>query len=169
MTDFSCVITGGGETEGAGGADALRASVASVLGQSLQGCEALVVLASGAGAATRTAARALADSAPGRVRLVHADPAARTTGALRNAGLDAATGRYVLVLTPASASTATPAATSGRRANAAAPTWSPDGGAGPPTRAARNRNRPGRTSCSPAPVPSPGSPRRPDSWSGTPW
>ncbi|WP_326684027.1 CDP-glycerol:glycerophosphate glycerophosphotransferase [Streptomyces microflavus] len=100
MTDFSCVITGGGETEGAGGADALRASVASVLGQSLQGCEALVVLASGAGAATRTAARALADSAPGRVRLVHADPAARTTGALRNAGLDAATGRYVLVLTP---------------------------------------------------------------------
>jgi len=100
MTDFSCVITGGGENEGAGGADALRASVASVLGQSLHGCEALVVLASGAGAATRTAARALADGTPGRVRLVHADPVARTTGALRNAGLDAATGRYVLVLTP---------------------------------------------------------------------
>ncbi|MEW1610396.1 MULTISPECIES: CDP-glycerol glycerophosphotransferase family protein [unclassified Streptomyces] len=100
MTDFSCVITGGGESEGAGGADALRASVESVVGQSLRGSEAVVVLPPGADAPTRTTARALADSAPDRVRLIHADPAARTTGALRNAGLDAATGRYVLVLTP---------------------------------------------------------------------
>ncbi|OKJ23450.1 CDP-glycerol:glycerophosphate glycerophosphotransferase [Streptomyces sp. CB00316] len=100
MTDFSCVITSGGDTEGAGGADALRASVASVLGQSLRGAEAVVVLAAGVSAPTRTAARALADSSPGRVRLIRPDPAARTTGALRNAGLDAATGRYVLVLTP---------------------------------------------------------------------
>ncbi|WP_432150498.1 CDP-glycerol glycerophosphotransferase family protein [Streptomyces sp. bgisy029] len=101
MTDFSCVITAGGDGEAAGdGADALRASVDSVLGQSLRASEALVVLASTADAPTRTAARALADRAPDRVRLIHADPAVRTTGALRNAGLDAATGRYVLVLTP---------------------------------------------------------------------
>ncbi|MFE3678462.1 bifunctional glycosyltransferase/CDP-glycerol:glycerophosphate glycerophosphotransferase [Streptomyces griseus] len=98
MSDFSCVITGGGDGEGPGGADALRASVESVLGQSLRGAEAVVVLASTAGPAVRTAARALADRAPGRVHLLHADPAVRTTGALRNAGLDAAAGRYVLVL-----------------------------------------------------------------------
>ncbi|CAM5581773.1 hypothetical protein SBADM41S_04061 [Streptomyces badius] len=70
----------------------------SVLGQSMRATEALVVLVSAADPAVRTAARALAARAPERVRLVHADPAARTTGALRNAGLDAATGRYVLVL-----------------------------------------------------------------------
>ncbi|WP_030589106.1 CDP-glycerol--glycerophosphate glycerophosphotransferase [Streptomyces anulatus] len=98
MSDFSCVITGGGDGEGPGGADALRASVESVLGQSLRGAEAVVVLASAADPAVRTTARALADRAPGRVRLVHADPAVRTTGALRNAGLEAADGRYVLVL-----------------------------------------------------------------------
>ncbi|WP_097869514.1 bifunctional glycosyltransferase/CDP-glycerol:glycerophosphate glycerophosphotransferase [Streptomyces sp. rh34] len=98
MSDFSCVITGGGDSEGPGDADALRASVESVLGQSLRGAEAVVVLASTAGPAVRTAARTLADRAPGRVRLLHADPAARTTGALRNVGLDAADGRYVLVL-----------------------------------------------------------------------
>ncbi|MFD3972030.1 CDP-glycerol glycerophosphotransferase family protein [Streptomyces cyaneofuscatus] len=100
MTDFSCVITAGGENGGGEGPDALRASVASVLGQSLRGSEAVVVLAARADGPTRTAARALADSSPDRVRLIHPDPAARTTGALRNAGLDAATGRYVLVLTP---------------------------------------------------------------------
>ncbi|MFE7333979.1 bifunctional glycosyltransferase/CDP-glycerol:glycerophosphate glycerophosphotransferase [Streptomyces griseus] len=99
MSDFSCVITGGGDNDGPGGADALRASVESVLGQSLRGAEAVVVLASAADPAVRTAARTLADRAPGRIRLVHADPAVRTTGALRNAGLDAANGRYVLVLT----------------------------------------------------------------------
>ncbi|RPK64170.1 CDP-glycerol:poly(glycerophosphate) glycerophosphotransferase [Streptomyces sp. ADI96-02] len=102
MSDFSCVITGGGSDAGDAArdaADALRASVESVLDQSLRAAEAVVVLASGSDAATRAAARALADRAPGRVRLVHADPAVRTTGALRNAGLDAATGRYVLVLT----------------------------------------------------------------------
>ncbi|MEU0101184.1 CDP-glycerol glycerophosphotransferase family protein [Streptomyces sp. NPDC006267] len=100
MSDFSCVITAGGDAEGPGGADGLRASAESVLGQSLRAAEALVVLAAAAGPALRTAARTLADRAPGRVRLVHADPAARTTGALRNAGLDAANGRYVLVLAP---------------------------------------------------------------------
>ncbi|WP_432024595.1 CDP-glycerol glycerophosphotransferase family protein [Streptomyces parvus] len=98
MSDVSCVITGGGDAEGPGGADALRASVESVLGQSMRAAEALVVLASAADPAVRTTARTLAARAPERVRLVHADPAARTTGALRNAGLDAATGRYVLVL-----------------------------------------------------------------------
>lgn len=98
MSDFSCVITGSGDGEGPGGADALRASVESVLGQSLRGAEAVVVLASTAAPAVRTAARTLADRAPGRVRLLHADPAVRTTGALRNAGLEAADGRYVLVL-----------------------------------------------------------------------
>ncbi|MEV4880932.1 bifunctional glycosyltransferase/CDP-glycerol:glycerophosphate glycerophosphotransferase [Streptomyces cyaneofuscatus] len=100
MTDFSCVITAGGENGGSEDPDALRASVGSVLAQSLRAAEAVVVLAPGADAATRTAARALADGSPDRVRLIHPDPAARTTGALRNAGLDAATGRYVLVLTP---------------------------------------------------------------------
>ncbi len=59
-----------------------------------------MVLASAADPVVRAAARTLADRNPDRVRLVDADPAARTTGALRNAGLDAATGRYVLVLTP---------------------------------------------------------------------
>ncbi|MFI7087084.1 CDP-glycerol glycerophosphotransferase family protein [Streptomyces anulatus] len=98
MSDFSCVITGGGDSEGTGGADALRTSVESVLGQSLRGAEAVVVLAATAAPAVRTAARALADRAPGRVRLIRADPAVRTTGALRNVGLDAADGRYVLVL-----------------------------------------------------------------------
>ncbi|MGW8487282.1 CDP-glycerol glycerophosphotransferase family protein [Streptomyces sp. NPDC055886] len=98
MSDFCCVITGGGDGEGPGGADALRASVESVLGQSMRASEALVVLASAADPAVRTAARNLAARAPERVRLVHADPAARTTGALRNAGLDEAGGRYVLVL-----------------------------------------------------------------------
>ncbi|MFE2295311.1 CDP-glycerol glycerophosphotransferase family protein [Streptomyces sp. NPDC059452] len=107
MTDFSCVITAGGsggggaaDREGPAGADGLRASVASVLGQSLRGSEAVVVLAPGADAPTRTAALALAESSPDRVRLLRTDPDVRTTGALRNAGLDAATGRYVLVLTP---------------------------------------------------------------------
>ncbi|MEU0353974.1 bifunctional glycosyltransferase/CDP-glycerol:glycerophosphate glycerophosphotransferase [Streptomyces cyaneofuscatus] len=100
MTDFSCVIAAGGENGGGEGPDALRATVASVLGQSLRGSEAVVVLAARADGPTRTAARALADRSPDRVRLIHPDPAARTTGALRNAGLDAATGRYVLVLTP---------------------------------------------------------------------
>lgn len=122
MSDFSCVITGSGDGEGPGGADALRASVESVLGQSLRGAEAVVVLASTAAPAVRTAARTLADRAPGRVRLLHADPAVRTTGALRNAGTDAADGRYVWSSPPANASRSTPAATSGRRASEAAPT-----------------------------------------------
>ncbi|QNE77014.1 glycosyltransferase [Streptomyces finlayi] len=90
--DFSCVVTGGG------GAAALRASVGSVTGQSLRATEALVVLAGDCGPDTRAAAEELAVGHPGRVRLVVADGAAATTGALRNTGLDAATGRHVLVL-----------------------------------------------------------------------
>lgn len=90
--DFSCVVTGGG------GAAALRASVASVTGQSLRATEALVVLAADTDADTRAAADTLAAGHPGRVRVLVADGAATTTGALRNAGLDASGGRYVLVL-----------------------------------------------------------------------
>ncbi|MGP3634952.1 CDP-glycerol glycerophosphotransferase family protein [Streptomyces sp. 24-1644] len=90
--DFSCVVTGGG------GAAALRASVDSVTGQSLRATEALVVLAADCDADTRAAADKLAAGRPERVRLLVADGTATTTGALRNAGLDAARGRHVLVL-----------------------------------------------------------------------
>lgn len=92
MSDFSCVVTEGGGTA------ALRSSVESVLGQSLRACEAVVVLAADGDAASRAAAGALAASAAGRVRTIVAEPGERTPGALRNAGLDAACGRYVLVL-----------------------------------------------------------------------
>ncbi|MGY3682396.1 glycosyltransferase involved in cell wall biosynthesis [Streptomyces sp. TE33382] len=92
MSDFSCVVTEGG------GEAALRTSVESVLGQSLRAGEAVVVLAAQGDPASRATARALAGSAPDRVRVIVAGPEARSTAALRNAGLDAATGRYVLVL-----------------------------------------------------------------------
>ncbi|MCX4969709.1 CDP-glycerol glycerophosphotransferase family protein [Streptomyces sp. NBC_00654] len=92
MSDFSCVVTEGG------GEAALRTSVESVLGQSLRAGEALVVLAAQGDPATRATARALAGGAAGRVRVIVAGPEARSTAALRNVGLDAATGRYVLVL-----------------------------------------------------------------------
>ncbi|WP_328910474.1 CDP-glycerol glycerophosphotransferase family protein [Streptomyces sp. NBC_00234] len=94
--DFSCVVTGGG------GAAALRASVDSVTAQSLRATEALVVLSADGDPGTRAAADALAAGSPGRVRVLVADEGAdggaTTEAALRNAGLDAALGRHVLVL-----------------------------------------------------------------------
>lgn len=169
MSDFSCVITGGGDGEGPGGADALRASVESVLGQSMRGSEALVVLASAADPAVRTAARALAARAPERVRLVHADPAARTTGALRNAGLDAATGRYVLVLGSGErlqkhACRNLWQAGETSRADLIAGRWSRI-----TDESGKEREPSWQGSCSPAPAPSRASPRPPSSSSGTPW
>ncbi|MEU0299616.1 CDP-glycerol:glycerophosphate glycerophosphotransferase [Streptomyces sp. NPDC006175] len=89
--DFSCVITAA-----EGGEDALTASVESVLGQSLRAVEALVVLPAGAPAAVRSAAGSLAGRAPDRVRVL--DPGTDSVASLRNAGLDAARGTYVLVL-----------------------------------------------------------------------
>ncbi|MFJ8887421.1 CDP-glycerol glycerophosphotransferase family protein [Streptomyces sp. NPDC102402] len=89
--DFSCVITAA-----EGGADALTASVESVLDQSLRAVEALLVLPAGAPAALRTAAGTLAGRAPERVRVL--DPGTDSVASLRNAGLDAARGTYVLVL-----------------------------------------------------------------------
>ncbi|MFJ8859363.1 CDP-glycerol glycerophosphotransferase family protein [Streptomyces sp. NPDC102451] len=89
--DFSCVITAA-----EGGEDALAASVESVLDQSLRAVEALVVLPAGAPAALRAAAGSLAGRSPDRVRLL--DPGADSVAALRNTGLEAARGTYVLVL-----------------------------------------------------------------------
>ncbi|MEU8703930.1 CDP-glycerol glycerophosphotransferase family protein [Streptomyces sp. NPDC048565] len=89
--DFSCVVTAA-----EGGTEALTASVESVLDQSLRAVEALVVLPQGAPTALRTAAASLAGQAPDRVRVL--DPGTDSVGSLRNAGLDAARGRYVLVL-----------------------------------------------------------------------
>ncbi|MFC8224756.1 CDP-glycerol glycerophosphotransferase family protein [Streptomyces sp. NPDC057287] len=89
--DFSCVITAA-----EGGPEALTASVEAVLDQSLRAVEALVVLPAGAPAALRTAAASLTRRSPERVRVV--DPGTDSVASLRNAGLDAARGTYVLVL-----------------------------------------------------------------------
>ncbi|MFC8590957.1 bifunctional glycosyltransferase/CDP-glycerol:glycerophosphate glycerophosphotransferase [Streptomyces atroolivaceus] len=89
--DFSCVITAA-----EGGEEALTASVESVLDQSLRAVEALLVLPAGAPAALRTAAGSLSARSPGRIRVL--DPGADSVAAMRNAGLDAARGTYVLVL-----------------------------------------------------------------------
>ncbi|MFE4452298.1 CDP-glycerol glycerophosphotransferase family protein [Streptomyces sp. NPDC056796] len=89
--DVSCVVTAA-----EGGEEALTASVRSVLDQSLRAVEALVVLPAGAPAALRTAAGSLAGHAPDRVRVL--DPGTDSVASLRNAGLDAARGTYVLVL-----------------------------------------------------------------------
>ncbi|MBM7442831.1 CDP-glycerol:glycerophosphate glycerophosphotransferase [Streptomyces sp. HB132] len=89
--DFSCVITAA-----EGGEEALAASVESVLGQSLRAVEALVVLPVGAPPALRQAAGVLAGRSPGEVRVL--DPGTDSVASLRNAGLDAARGTYVLVL-----------------------------------------------------------------------
>ncbi|MEU4260303.1 bifunctional glycosyltransferase/CDP-glycerol:glycerophosphate glycerophosphotransferase [Streptomyces argenteolus] len=91
--DFSCVVTAA-----PGGEAALRASVESVLDQTLRAVEALVVLPADGGAALRTAAASLAGCSPDRVRLLDADARADRVAALRNTGLDAARGTYVLVL-----------------------------------------------------------------------
>ncbi|MEV5160934.1 CDP-glycerol glycerophosphotransferase family protein [Streptomyces sp. NPDC053728] len=89
--DFSCVITAAESST-----DALTASVESVLDQSLRAVEALVVLPAGAPAALRAAAGTLAGRSPDRVRVL--DPGTDSVADLRNAGLDAASGTYVLVL-----------------------------------------------------------------------
>ncbi|MFB4424001.1 CDP-glycerol glycerophosphotransferase family protein [Streptomyces sp. QL37] len=89
--DFSCVITAA-----EGGEEALTASVESVLDQSLRAVEALVVLPAGAPAALRSAAGSLAGRSPDRVSVL--DPGTDSVASLRNAGLDAARGTYVLVL-----------------------------------------------------------------------
>ncbi|MGW1099516.1 CDP-glycerol glycerophosphotransferase family protein [Streptomyces sp. NPDC002455] len=89
--DFSCVITAA-----EGGQEALTASVESVLDQSLRAVEALVVLPAGAPVALRAAAGSLAGRSPDRVRLL--DAGTDSVASLRNAGLDAARGTYVLVL-----------------------------------------------------------------------
>ncbi|MFD9543011.1 CDP-glycerol glycerophosphotransferase family protein [Streptomyces sp. NPDC060022] len=93
--DFSCVVTAAADSMDAA---ALRASVESVLDQSLRAVEALVVLPADGDGAVRAAAESLAGLSPDRVRLLVADPPARSTAALRNTGLDAARGTYVLVL-----------------------------------------------------------------------
>ncbi|MFD9291263.1 CDP-glycerol glycerophosphotransferase family protein [Streptomyces sp. NPDC060030] len=89
--DFSCVITAG-----EGGEEALAASLESVLDQSLRAVEGLVVLPAGAPAALRTAAGTQAGRFPDRVRVL--DPGTDRVASLRNAGLDAARGTYVVVL-----------------------------------------------------------------------
>ncbi|WP_406394766.1 CDP-glycerol glycerophosphotransferase family protein [Streptomyces sp. NBC_00887] len=93
--DFSCVVTAAADSTDAA---ALRASVESVLDQSLRSVEALVVLPEGGDAAVRAAAESLTGLSPDRVRLLVAGSPARSTAALRNTGLDAARGTYVLVL-----------------------------------------------------------------------
>ncbi|MFE9824142.1 CDP-glycerol glycerophosphotransferase family protein [Streptomyces sp. NPDC005791] len=89
--DFSCVITAAEDGE-----DAWAASVESVLDQSLRAVEALVVLPAGSSVALRKAAGSFADRAPDRLRVL--DPDTDSVAALRNAGLVAARGTYVLVL-----------------------------------------------------------------------
>ncbi len=91
--DVSCVIT-----PGPGGATALRASVGSVLGQSLRAVEALVVLAPDTEDAVRAAAGALTEGAPERVRVLTTASPGGFAAVRRNAGLSAARGTYVLVL-----------------------------------------------------------------------
>ncbi|MEU0147848.1 CDP-glycerol glycerophosphotransferase family protein [Streptomyces sp. NPDC006288] len=89
--DFSCVVAAG-----EGGQEELRASVESVLDQSLGAAEALVVLPPGAGGELRTAAEELAVRSPDRVRVLDAE--VDSVAVLRNTGLAAARGTYVLVL-----------------------------------------------------------------------
>ncbi|MER5555813.1 CDP-glycerol:glycerophosphate glycerophosphotransferase [Streptomyces sp. NPDC002793] len=95
--DFSCVVTAA-----EGGEDALTASVESVLDQSLRAVEALVVLPAAAPAVLRETAGALARRSADRVRVLDLPevlaPGRDTVAVLRNAGLDAARGTYVLVL-----------------------------------------------------------------------
>ncbi|MFE0135057.1 CDP-glycerol glycerophosphotransferase family protein [Streptomyces sp. NPDC059037] len=90
LHDVSCVVVAGGR------AAALKASVRSVVGQSMAGVEAVVV-DPGTEPAVSEAAAALAAEHPYRVRLVCAE-GDLPMGAARNLGLDAARGRYVTVL-----------------------------------------------------------------------
>ncbi|MFG2647334.1 CDP-glycerol glycerophosphotransferase family protein [Streptomyces sp. NPDC048436] len=90
LHDVSCVVVGGTDAE------ALERSVRSVLDQSMGNVEAVVV-APGAAGEVSAAADALAADRPLRVRRVMAEKGA-PLGASRNLGLDAARGRYVIVL-----------------------------------------------------------------------
>ncbi|MFE6159357.1 CDP-glycerol glycerophosphotransferase family protein [Streptomyces sp. NPDC056486] len=90
LHDVSCVVVAGPDT------DALEQSVRSVLDQTMGNVEAVVV-DPGADGPARAAAQALAADQPHRVRLVRA-PSPMSVGASRNLGLDAARGRYVIVL-----------------------------------------------------------------------
>ncbi|WP_371528910.1 bifunctional glycosyltransferase family 2 protein/CDP-glycerol:glycerophosphate glycerophosphotransferase [Streptomyces sp. NBC_01283] len=90
LHDVSCVVVAGPDTE------ALRESVRSVLDQTMGNVEAVVV-DPGTDAPARAAARELAAEHPHRVRLVGAD-SELPVAAARNLGLDAARGRYVIVL-----------------------------------------------------------------------
>ncbi|RII19848.1 CDP-glycerol:poly(glycerophosphate) glycerophosphotransferase [Streptomyces sp. YIM 130001] len=92
---FSCIVTCGPT----GSADAVTATVRSVLGQTLRSVEAVLVAAEGEQDAPEgrdEAIAALAAEHPDRVRLVRADGPG--TAALRNAGLDAAHGSHLLYL-----------------------------------------------------------------------
>ncbi|RVU24521.1 CDP-glycerol:glycerophosphate glycerophosphotransferase [Streptomyces antnestii] len=88
VRDMSCVIVCGDDAE------ALRATVGSVLGQTLAGTEAVLV----ATGANETAA-SLAAGDPQRIRLVHAGTGSHGD-LLRDLGLAAARGRYVMVAAP---------------------------------------------------------------------
>lgn len=90
LHDVSCVVVAGTDAE------ALRQSVGSVLDQTMGNVEAVVV-GPGADGPARDAARELAAGRPHRVRLVGAD-GALPAAAARNLGLDAARGRFVVVL-----------------------------------------------------------------------
>ncbi|GAA1939959.1 hypothetical protein GCM10009837_77610 [Streptomyces durmitorensis] len=90
LHDVSCVVVAGTDVE------ALRQSVRSVLDQTMANVEAVVV-DPGADGPARDAARELAADQPHRVRLVRAG-SALSVAASRNLGLDAARGRYVVVL-----------------------------------------------------------------------
>ncbi|MFF1683541.1 CDP-glycerol glycerophosphotransferase family protein [Streptomyces sp. NPDC058254] len=86
--DISCVVVCGTD------AAALRATVRSVLDQTLAATEAVLVTT---GADAEAASLAAGD--PHRIRLVHAG-AERPACVLRDLGLAAARGRYVMVATP---------------------------------------------------------------------
>ncbi|MEU8486536.1 CDP-glycerol glycerophosphotransferase family protein [Streptomyces sp. NPDC048641] len=86
--DISCVVVCGTD------AAALRATVRSVLDQTLAATEAVLVTT---GADTEAASLAAGD--PHRIRLVHAG-AERPACVLRDLGLAAARGRYVMVAAP---------------------------------------------------------------------
>ncbi|MEU6661055.1 CDP-glycerol glycerophosphotransferase family protein [Streptomyces sp. NPDC046821] len=86
--DVSCVVVCGDD------ADALRATVRSILGQTLAGTEAVLVTTS----ADETAA-SLAAGDPHRIRLVQTGTGSPAT-VLRDLGLAAARGRYVMVASP---------------------------------------------------------------------
>ncbi|MGW5861808.1 CDP-glycerol glycerophosphotransferase family protein [Streptomyces sp. NPDC055239] len=90
LHDVSCVVVAGPDT------DALEHSVRSVLDQTMGNVEAVVV-DPGADGPAREAAQALAADQPHRVRLVRAG-GPMSVAASRNLGLDAARGRYVIVL-----------------------------------------------------------------------